>query len=93
MFQINRKLVPIKAHYFFFMAAMGPILPQISVFGKYLGIPADVMGLITCVLPLMYILAKPLVGYLADYFPVCVLLNISFKIKFIYFLISFSVTS
>lgn len=70
MFQINRKLLPIKAHYFFFLAAMGPILPQIPVFGKQLGISPDVMGFITCILPLMYIIAKPMVGYLADFFPV-----------------------
>lgn len=49
---------------------MGPILPQINVFGKNLGISADVMGLITSVLPILYILAKPAVGYLMDYFPV-----------------------
>lgn len=47
---------------------MGPILPQTNVFGKQLGIAPDVMGLITSVLPIMYILAKPAVGYLIDYF-------------------------
>lgn len=49
---------------------MGPILPQINVLGKQLGISADIMGLITSVLPILYILAKPAVGYLMDYFPV-----------------------
>ena len=49
---------------------MGPILPQINVFGKQLNIGPDVMGLITSVLPLMYVLAKPVVGYLIDYFTV-----------------------
>ena len=49
---------------------MGPILPQTSVFGKQLGISPDIMGFITSVLPLMYILAKPAVGYLIDYFTV-----------------------
>lgn len=49
---------------------MGPILPQINVYGRQLGISPDVMGLITSVLPLMYILAKPAVGFLADYFSV-----------------------
>lgn len=49
---------------------MGPILPQINVFGKELGISPDVMGYITSVLPILYILAKPAVGYLIDYFPV-----------------------
>lgn len=49
---------------------MGPILPQVNVFGKELGVSPDVMGLITSILPIMYILAKPAVGYLIDAFPV-----------------------
>lgn len=66
--KINKRLLPIKAHYFFFMAAMGPILPQMAVFGKQLGISPDIMGFVTSVLPILYILAKPAVGFLADYF-------------------------
>lgn len=50
--------------------AIGPILPQLPVIGKELGISADIMGLITSVLPILYILAKPAVGYLMDYFTV-----------------------
>ncbi|XP_062128613.1 major facilitator superfamily domain-containing protein 6-A [Drosophila sulfurigaster albostrigata] len=68
MARINKRLLPIKAHFFFFMAAMGPILPQLSVIGKQIGIPPDIMGYITAVLPILYVLAKPLVGFLADYF-------------------------
>ncbi|XP_011185406.2 major facilitator superfamily domain-containing protein 6 [Zeugodacus cucurbitae] len=68
MVKVNRHLLPIKAHYFFFMAAMGPILPQLSVYGKQLGVSPDVMGYITSVLPIMYVIAKPIVGYVADYF-------------------------
>lgn len=49
---------------------MGPILPQINVFGKQLGIGPDIMGLITMVLPVLYVIAKPIVGYLIDSFPV-----------------------
>lgn len=54
----------------FLYLAMGPILPQINVFGKKLGISPDVMGFITSILPILYVLAKPAVGYLIDYFPV-----------------------
>lgn len=68
MARLNKRLLPIKAHFFFFMAAMGPILPQLSVIGKQIGIPPDIMGYITAVLPILYVLAKPLVGFLADYF-------------------------
>ncbi|XP_075165042.1 major facilitator superfamily domain-containing protein 6 [Haematobia irritans] len=65
---INKRLLPIKAHYFFFMAAMGPILPQISVIGKQFGISPEVMGYIMCILPVMYVIAKPMFGFVADYF-------------------------
>ncbi|XP_036334100.1 major facilitator superfamily domain-containing protein 6 [Rhagoletis pomonella] len=68
MVKVNKRLLPIKAHFFFFMAAMGPILPQLSVYGKQLGITPDIMGYITSVLPIMYVIAKPIVGYIADYF-------------------------
>ncbi|XP_030387942.1 major facilitator superfamily domain-containing protein 6 [Scaptodrosophila lebanonensis] len=68
MARINKRLLPIKAHFLFFMAAMGPILPQLSVLGKQIGIPPDVMGYITAVLPILYVLAKPMIGFVADYF-------------------------
>jgi len=49
---------------------MGPILPQLPVIGKQIGVPPDVMGYITAILPILYVLAKPMVGFLADYFTV-----------------------
>lgn len=49
---------------------MGPILPQLSVLGKQIGIAPEVMGYITSILPVMYVLAKPLFGFIADYFTV-----------------------
>ncbi|KAJ8921768.1 hypothetical protein NQ315_008393 [Exocentrus adspersus] len=64
--KINSKLLPIKAHYFFFMAAMGPILPQLQVYGKELGISSVVMGSVTGVLPIVFLLAKPAFGMLVD---------------------------
>lgn len=47
-------------------AAMGPILPQLSVYGKELGISSVVMGTITGILPFAFLLAKPLFGLLVD---------------------------
>lgn len=89
MVKLNKHLLPIKAHYFFFMAgkfwlsnlsffikqyifltAMGPILPQLSVWGKQIGIAPEVMGYITSILPVMYVIAKPMFGFVADYFTV-----------------------
>lgn len=54
----------------FCFSAMGPVLPQINVFGKELGIEPDVMGYMTAALPIFYVLAKPVVGFLMDYFTV-----------------------
>ncbi|CAG9823296.1 unnamed protein product [Phaedon cochleariae] len=64
--KINHKLLPIKAHFFFFMAAMGPILPQLPVFGRELGISSLVMGTITGILPIVFLFAKPLFGLIVD---------------------------
>ncbi|KAK9870860.1 hypothetical protein WA026_009818 [Henosepilachna vigintioctopunctata] len=63
---IVKKLLPIKAHYFFFMAALGPILPQLQVFGRELGISSVVMGSVTGILPFVYLLAKPFFGMIVD---------------------------
>lgn len=45
---------------------MGPILPQLSVYGKQLGISSVVMGTITGILPFAFLLAKPAFGLVVD---------------------------
>ncbi|XP_045530465.1 uncharacterized protein LOC123718117 [Pieris brassicae] len=67
--EVDKSLLPIKIHFFFFFAALGPILPQINVFGRQLGVSAAVMGMVTAVLPLLWAAAKPMVGYVVDYWP------------------------
>ncbi|XP_075989324.1 major facilitator superfamily domain-containing protein 6 [Anticarsia gemmatalis] len=67
--KIDKGLVPIKLHFFFFFAALGPILPQINVFGRQLGVSPSVMGMVTAVLPLLWAAAKPLFGYVVDFWP------------------------
>ncbi|KAF5299512.1 hypothetical protein FQR65_LT01095 [Abscondita terminalis] len=47
---------------------MGPILPQLSVYGKELGISPVVMGTVTGILPILFLLAKPAFGLLVDVF-------------------------
>lgn len=92
--KINQQQLPVKAHFFFFMAgkyidylrdyilyytykqlmyiiiilAMGPILPYLPVYGKQLGVSPAVMGSITAVLPLLFLVAKPAFGFLVDHF-------------------------
>lgn len=67
-FKLNYRQLPVKAHFFFFMAAMGPILPFLPVYGKQLGVSPVVMGSITAVLPLLFLIAKPSFGLLVDHF-------------------------
>ncbi|XP_033207938.1 major facilitator superfamily domain-containing protein 6-A [Belonocnema kinseyi] len=66
--KINYSLLPIKAHYFCFMASFGPILPFLAVYGKQLGVSSIVMGSITSVLPILFLIAKPTIGFIVDYF-------------------------
>ncbi|KAL4714769.1 hypothetical protein ACJJTC_002628 [Scirpophaga incertulas] len=67
--KFDRNLLPIKAHFFFFFAGLGPLLPQMNVFGRQLGVSPAAMGLVTAVLPLLWAAAKPLFGYVVDYWP------------------------
>lgn len=39
-----------------------------SVYGKQLGVSPVVMGSITSVLPILFLLAKPIFGFIVDYF-------------------------
>ncbi|XP_014255175.1 uncharacterized protein LOC106669867 [Cimex lectularius] len=85
MGRINKNLLPIKAHFFFFMSAMGPILPYLPVFGRMLGISELAIGTINAVLPIVNIVIKPIFGYLLDFF------NNSRKLIFILVLLFTSV--
>ncbi|CAH2101460.1 unnamed protein product [Euphydryas editha] len=67
--KIDKDLLPVKVHFFFFFAALGPLLPQMNVFGRQLGVSPAVMGLVTAVLPLLWAVAKPLFGYVVDFWP------------------------
>ncbi|CAB3232027.1 unnamed protein product [Arctia plantaginis] len=67
--KIDKRLLPIKAHFFFFFAALGPILPQLNVFGRQLGVSPGAMGMVTAVLPLLWAAAKPVFGYVVDFWP------------------------
>lgn len=45
---------------------MGPILPQLSVYGKQLGISPEIMGSVTGCLPIIFLIAKPIFGLIVD---------------------------
>ena len=47
---------------------MGPILPFITVYGKQIGVSPMVMGTVTSILPILFLLSKPAFGFLVDHF-------------------------
>jgi MFS family permease len=65
-FSLGNKIIQIYSIFLF--AAVGPILPFLNVFGKQLGVSEVVMGSITAILPILFLVAKPLFGLIVDYF-------------------------
>ncbi|XP_015114368.1 major facilitator superfamily domain-containing protein 6 [Diachasma alloeum] len=65
---INKDLVPMKAHYFLYNAATGPIVPFLPTIAKQLGFSGFLVGSIYTILPISGLIAKPLFGGLADRF-------------------------
>ncbi|XP_046411024.1 major facilitator superfamily domain-containing protein 6 isoform X1 [Neodiprion fabricii] len=66
--KVNKKLLPIKGHYFLYNAATGPIVPFLPTIAKQIGFSNTLVGLIYAILPLSGLIAKPLFGGLADKF-------------------------
>ncbi|KAF8766472.1 major facilitator superfamily domain-containing protein 6-like [Argiope bruennichi] len=66
--QVNMRLLPIKAHYFFFFGAMGGVMPFMPVLAKNLGISSTAVGLVYTVLPFCVFFSKPLFGFITDLF-------------------------
>ncbi|RVE46702.1 hypothetical protein evm_008665 [Chilo suppressalis] len=66
--KINKKLLPIKGHFFFFNAGTAPLVPYLSTYARQLGFSSGTVGLIYTVLPIFGLIAKPLFGVIADRF-------------------------
>uniref|UniRef100_A0A0K8T4A4 Major facilitator superfamily (MFS) profile domain-containing protein n=2 Tax=Lygus hesperus TaxID=30085 RepID=A0A0K8T4A4_LYGHE len=67
---INRKLLPIKAHFFFSLAGAAPVYPFIPLIIKELGFSATITGIINTIVPVLCMAAKPLAGSIADKFKI-----------------------
>ncbi|KAL3880671.1 hypothetical protein ACJMK2_032893 [Sinanodonta woodiana] len=65
---INRLLLPVKGIYFFFIAAVGDLLPFIPVYMKQLGLSSTETGIIYGVMPFLSFFVRPLFGAVADKF-------------------------
>lgn len=66
--KINTRLLPIKAHYFFFWGGLAGVMPFITIIGKDLGMSPSLVGLVATLFPFASMVAKPLVGSIADRF-------------------------
>lgn len=88
---VNKKLLPVKGHFFFFNAGTAPLVPYLSTYARQLGFSSSTVGLIYTVLPIFGLIAKPLFGVIADRFkiqkPIFILFQIITIISFsaIYF--------
>ncbi|XP_013146484.1 PREDICTED: major facilitator superfamily domain-containing protein 6-A [Papilio polytes] len=66
--KVDKKLLPIKGHYFLFNAGTAPLVPYLSTYARQLGFSSATVGLIYTVLPIFGLVAKPLFGIIADRF-------------------------
>lgn len=66
--EINKQLLPMKAHYFLWNAGTGPVTPYMSSYARQLGFSSVIVGFIYTILPISGMLAKPFFGSIADRF-------------------------
>ncbi|CAH2103996.1 unnamed protein product [Euphydryas editha] len=85
--KVNKKLLPIKGHFFLFNAGTAPLVPYLSTYARQLGFTSATVGLIYTVLPIFGLFAKPLFGVIADRFKIQKSLFLLFQIVII---VSFS---
>ncbi|XP_026813025.1 major facilitator superfamily domain-containing protein 6-A-like [Rhopalosiphum maidis] len=65
-FQINKKLLPMKMHYFLAMAGLAPIIPFMSTMSRQRGYSTVIVSLIFTILPLPALLVRPAIGVITD---------------------------
>lgn len=63
---IDRSLLPIKAHYFIYVAAQACVLPYLAAVGRSNGIPESNIAYIFALIPFGAIFVKVVCGYIAD---------------------------
>ncbi|EAT36448.1 AAEL011465-PA [Aedes aegypti] len=78
--EVNKKLLPMKAHYFLFNAGTAPVVPFMPTLVRQLGFSTVIVGTIYTVLPIVGMLVKPLFGIIADRFQRQKLLFLLFQI-------------
>ncbi|XP_025990967.2 major facilitator superfamily domain-containing protein 6-A [Solenopsis invicta] len=66
--KINYSHLLIKTHYFLLYGSVGPFFPYLHVYVKQRGISSVIIGSITAILPILYLISKPVLGFIIDYF-------------------------
>jgi len=64
--KINRRLLPVKASYFFTLGAIASLFPYVSVYMKQLGLSPSECAIIYGTMPFIDALLRPIIGALAD---------------------------
>ncbi|XP_033743348.1 major facilitator superfamily domain-containing protein 6-like [Pecten maximus] len=65
-YKMNKQLLPVKAFYFLGLAAVGVLLPFISLYMKQIGLTTSQTGVIYGVMPFIGFFTRPIFGYIAD---------------------------
>ncbi|KAG0719539.1 hypothetical protein GWK47_050236 [Chionoecetes opilio] len=96
--KINKKLIPIKLHYFCLLGSVSTVIPFVMVIAVERGIPVWLAGTLNASTLLVVLLVKPAMATLADTFPsfrrIIFLLNLNVAMVFmisIYFVPSMQV--
>lgn len=63
---VDKELLPMKAHYFLFNAGTAPVVPFMPTLARQLGFSSVIVGTMYTVLPIVGMLAKPFFGFIAD---------------------------
>ncbi|KAG0433038.1 hypothetical protein HPB47_020290, partial [Ixodes persulcatus] len=63
---VNKKLLPLKAHYFLFLGAQAAVIPYFAAVGRQNGIPETTVAYTFGFVPLAAIACKSLCGYIVD---------------------------
>ncbi|XP_075552678.1 major facilitator superfamily domain-containing protein 6-like isoform X1 [Dermacentor variabilis] len=63
---VNRQLLPLKAHFFLYLAGQACVYPYLAVIGRQVGINAAMIAVIFSLTPLAAVIIKPLCGFVID---------------------------
>ncbi|XP_054712611.1 uncharacterized protein LOC129222172 [Uloborus diversus] len=68
MFEINKRLLPVKVHYFLLNGAHSGVIPFATVYAKQLRIPANEVGVIFFFVSCLTLISRTFLGGIVDHF-------------------------